>query len=123
MDKYLEKLAAAPLANAVALNLPQGKLPPRARSRIKSGDLDDLPKLKRSELMERKQKETTAKQDKLLDYYATVDVPAERVAQHVGLYRTVEKGFDEETRRPIMEQVLDVERAAAQLAWRRKQAK
>lgn len=114
----VKALAAAPYCKSIGkINLPAGRKPV-TRERIQTvprpGDLTT------AEVKERKAKAISAKQTALLDYYATVDVPAERVAQHVGLYRLVEVGIDEASRKPIYERQLDVAKAERELVGRRK---
>jgi len=115
MDEELKKLAEAPLANACKLNLPKGRLPPKRE------EPQDLPREPRAAIKARHEAAHTAKKNQLLDYYATVDVPAERVAEHVGLWRKEEYKPDgwKEGDRLAVRKVLDVERAAAELKWRR----
>lgn len=120
MDAKMKALADAPLANPIGIYLPEGKRPaPRARK----AECDDIgcPKVSSKELRERKQKALAARTEALFDYYAKTELTAERVAEHMGLYRNEQTGFDDKGK-PIMVRVLDVKRADDHLAWRRKQA-
>ena len=120
MDPLLKKLIAAPLADPLKIHLPMGRNPakrgPRGEPGIAEGHLT------RSQLKERKEREANEKLRKVLDYYGTTDLSPEQVAHHCGLYRQVKTGEDEEGR-PIYERQLDVEKAAEELAWRRKAVK
>ena len=117
MEYPLKALIDAPLANPARINLPMGRRPaPRSSPQPHERRPGDLtPK----QVRERKAKATTDRQEKLLDYYATVDVPVERVAEHVGLYRQEQTGRDD-SGNPIFSRVLDVERAKAALDRRRR---
>lgn len=116
----LQSLIDAPLANATKINLPMGR---RAAPRVKAEPRQPRPgDLTPAQVRERKAKALSDKQEKLLDYYATTSIPAERVAEHIGLYRVVQIGVDEETHKPITERVLDVQQVESALAWRRKSA-
>jgi hypothetical protein len=119
IDKNMQALIDAPLANAAKINIPAGR---RSSPRAKKLEYDDgigCPKVSPKELRERKDKAASAKLDALFDYYATTELSPERVAQHMGLYRNIETGIDDKGR-PAFTRVLDVELATAQLAWRRK---
>lgn len=125
MDPKLQALIDAPLANPLRLNIPGGKenLPPRPRA-SKEQSLSPAERKARGILTAKEARERKAADDakrlgKLFDYYAGTDIPAATVAAHMGLFKTVETGEVVEGK-PVTERVLDVERAAAQLAWRRK---
>jgi hypothetical protein len=118
MTHPLQSLIAAPLANATKINTPGGKRPaPRVSKQDFADDIG--PKVSAKELRERKAKAASEKLSKLFDYYAGTDLTAEKVAEHMGLYRQEQTGLDETTGKPILTRVLDVKRAADQLAWRR----
>jgi len=118
----LQFLAEKPLDTAERIGkiwLPLGRKPaPRA---TKPEYIPQAGDLTPAQVRERKAKAFTAKQQKLLDYYATTDLEAETVARHIGMFRMVETGTDDKGK-PIVAKVLDVEGVAAQLAWRRKAA-
>ena len=88
MTPEMKRLVDAPLANALRLNLPEGKAPaPRA---IKPEyHCEELPKLTAKEVRARRTEATNAKVCAILDYYATTEVPPRRIAEHLGL------GWDE----------------------------
>jgi hypothetical protein len=117
MDEFLKKLVDAPLKSATKINLPMGRKPatraPRQPHERREGDLT----LK--EVRERKAASIDKKRSALLDYYAGTDVPAQRVAEHLGIFRSEECGVDEETGKPIINYVLDVEGVEAALRQRR----
>lgn len=123
MDPKLEALRDAPLANALRLNIPGGReaLPPKPREQKEQ--LSDAEKAARGyltgkQLRERKAKQADAKLAELYEYYAGTEIPAERVAQHMGVYRTEEDGKDEDGKVKF-KRVLDVEKVASELKWRR----
>jgi hypothetical protein len=121
ISPLLQSLIDAPLANATKINLPGGKSPaPRPK---KSDATDDIggPKLTMKQVRERKDRAAAERLSKLFDYYATTDLTAEKIAEHLGLYRNTQTGTDKDGK-PIISRVLDVERAEQQIAWRRKSA-
>lgn len=95
----LQSYIDAPLADPVKLYLPQGKRPAKRARKPQYEDGVDCPKLTRKELDRRAEKALSAKHDKLLEYYATTDLPNERIAEHLGL---------------------SVERVAGEMSWRRR---
>lgn len=121
MTHPLQSLIDAPLADATKTNVPGGKRPASRGSKAGHGDEIGFPKVSGKELRERKAKAAEEKLNKLFDYYATTDMSAARVAEHMGLYRQQQNGTDDKGR-PTFERVLDVKQAAEQLAWRRKSA-
>lgn len=121
MDPYLKKLRDAPLADPANIYLPQGKRVMKRGPRDKYHSDDMPPKLTRAQLDERKQADLGAKLNSLLDYYAGTDLPPERVAEHLGIYRNEQDGTDDKGK-PKFKRVLDVERVKAQLDWRRSKA-
>lgn len=126
MDKYLQSLVAAPLANPLKINGDPANLnggkpypAPRARKPPTTPHPNDLT---RKQLRERKEKEHNAKLEMLYAYYATTDKDAATVAQHMGVFRLDQTVVDKETGKPIHTKTLDVERVEAQLKWRREAA-
>lgn len=117
MDEMLKKLAEAPLANALAINLPQGRKPAKRsggeKPPLRDGDLTS------AQVRERRAKAQEKAIGELLDYYAGTEVPAERIARHLNFYRSQQTGTDDKGK-PIFQRVLDTERVEAELAWRRK---
>lgn len=118
IDKKMQALIDAPLADPWKIHLPEGRRPLPRGSRD-GGDSIECPKLSGKELSDRKTKATSEKLGKLFDYYAATDLDAKRVAEHMGLYRQVQIGVDDKGK-PTFERSLNVEEAEAQLAWRRK---
>lgn len=118
IDKEMRALIDAPLADPLKINLPKGRRPLPRGTKDRS---DSIPcaKLSSQQLKDRKIKAEADKLNKLLDYYATTDLPAAKVAEHLGLYRQHQTGVDDKGK-PTFERVLDVARAEQQLAWRRK---
>lgn len=123
MDDELKALAAAPYCKTIGkINLPKGRLPAK---REVAPEAPPGTGISRDEVKQRRVQAHTAKQEKLLDYYAGTDIPAERIAEHVGIYRTEEykpEGW-EEGDRLATRKVLDVERTEASLKWRRDRAR
>lgn len=124
MDPKLKALVDAPLADPLRLNIPGGRdaLPPKPRERrehLSPAEKKERGYLTGKELAQRKHDEAYAKLSTLFDYYSTTDIPVERVAQHVGVYRMVEIGTDEDGK-PKYERQLDVERVRQELDFRRK---
>jgi hypothetical protein len=125
MDPKLQALIDAPLANPLRLNIPGGKesLPPKPRAK-KEPSLSPAEKRARGilttkELAERKALEAQAKLTQLYDYYATTDIPAERVAEHMGVYHQVQVGTTDD-HKPIYERQLNIGLVRAELERRRK---
>jgi hypothetical protein len=117
----MQALIDAPLADATKVNLPAGR---RSAPRAKKAEYADeigCPKLKTSEVRARKQKAEDEKLGKLFDYYAGTDLTAEKIAEHMGLYRNDETGVDDKGK-PTFTRVLDVRRAQEQIEWRRRKA-
>lgn len=121
MTHPLQSLIDAPLADATKKNVPSGKRATPRGSKSGHGDEIGFPKVSGKELRERKAKAAAEKLGKLFDYYAATDMPAERVAEHMGLYRQEQAGTDAKGK-PTFSRVLDVKRAEEQLSWRRAQA-
>ena len=118
MDAKMQALIDAPLReNAGKLNLPEGRRPIQreVKPHRQPGPNDLTP----AQVKERKAKELSGKHDLLLDYYAETDKDAKTVAGHIGLYRMVEDGTDEESGKVKFKRILDVERVASELEWRR----
>lgn len=117
----LQPLIDAPLANALKVNTPAGR---RSTPRAKKPEYQDeigCPKASAKELRERKAKADLAKLETLFDYYAGTNLTSEKIAEHMGLYRNEQTGVSDDGK-PIMTRVLDVGRAEAEIAWRRKAA-
>lgn len=119
IDPQMKALIDAPLADACKINLPAGKRSARRAQKIDYGDDIGCPKLSRKEIAARNAKAADNKLSSLFDYYATTDLSARRVAEHLGLYRKEQTGTDE-AGKPVFSRVLDVKRAEGELAWRRK---
>jgi hypothetical protein len=123
MDPKMRALVEAPLADPSRIYLPEGRGTVR-RARPPSDISDETDgglRLSRSKVAQMKERQAAEKLTKLFDYYAATDLSPERVAEHLGLYRSIQTGTDEKGR-PTFDRILDVERAAAQLEWRRKRA-
>ena len=116
MDPKLKALADAPLANPLAINLPEGRRP--ATRTVEPAREHRPGDLTKAQIAERKRNAEYARLSTLFDYYSTTEVPAERVAEHMGLYRMVEIGAEDG--KPVYERQLDVERARQELDFRRK---
>jgi hypothetical protein len=116
MDPKLKALVDAPLANPLAINLPEGRKPaPREVAPAQEHRPGDLTK---AQLAEKRKRAADEKLSALFDYYATTDIPVERVAQHVGVYKMVEVGSEDG--KPVYERQLDIERVRQELDFRRK---
>lgn len=85
MDKQMQALIDAPLADPLKLYLPLGKRSGVRGQRLQHVDNIAAEKLTGKQVQERKVDAYSAKICQLLDYYATTDIPVERVAEHVGL--------------------------------------
>lgn len=82
MNDFLDKLAAAALADPLkAFKVPGHKAPRRRRS---PAELEDF-RAERLAKKERLAREGRDKLDALFAYYAGTDVPLERVAAHIGV--------------------------------------
>lgn len=79
MDKFMQSLVDAPLANPLKINLPRG-----TRTAKREAPPAVSPQL-RAEARAYKLKQARAKIDALLDYYATTAVPFNRIAEHMNL--------------------------------------
>lgn len=116
MDEKLRALAEAKgCKNPLGINLPEGRLPAPRNTR------PPLPPgvgLSKEQLVERERKQHDAKLVSLYDYYATRDIPAERVAQHMGVYHQVEDGADDNGKVKYRRE-LDVATVRRELEWRR----
>ena len=116
MSDDLRALIDAPLANPAKINLPAGR---RSAPRVKMERPPPRPgDLTPAQVRERKAKALSAKQELLLDYYATTEIPASRIADHVGLFHQVQTGTDKQGK-PIYTREPDVKRVEAALKWRR----
>ena len=97
MDKEMQALIDAPLADPLKLYLPKGTRPAKLGPRYRTVDNIDAPKLTRKQIEERKVEAFSAKLCTILDYYAGTDIPIDRVAAHTGL--TIEQATQAMTRR------------------------
>jgi hypothetical protein len=88
-DLDLKAMADAPLADPLRLNIPFGKRTAPRGERARYYDGIDVPRMTREEINKRKEEAFSKKLCAVLDYYATTEVPIERVAEHTGL--TVEQ--------------------------------
>lgn len=78
-------LVDLPLADPLKLYVHPG-LRPKVKRGPRAQYHDDIGgKLTRNQVNEMKEAERSAKYGKLFDYYATTDIPFERIAKHVGL--------------------------------------
>jgi hypothetical protein len=123
MDPKLKALVDAPLADPLRLNIPGGRdaLPPKPREKrehLSPTEKKERGYLTGKQLAQRKHDEAYKKLSTLFDYYSTTDIPAERVAEHCGVYRLVEVGSEDG--KPVYERQLDVERVRQELDFRRK---
>ena len=85
MNREMQQLIDAPLANALGVNLPQGRRPAyRGGKAVYEGEFAPAP-VSRKELRERQVDEHSAKLTSVLDYYATTAVPFGRIAEHTKL--------------------------------------
>jgi len=88
MDAYFKALIDSPIDTAARANkllLPEGV---RASKRLPKPEYYDsvtAPKIARSELEKRKADAASAKLVAVLDYYATTQVPFDRIAAHTKL--------------------------------------
>jgi hypothetical protein len=121
IDKRLQSLIEAPLADPVKLAIHGEPRKIKRGPRVRENDNIGAPKLSRDQLAERKSKQFSAKLNSLFDYYATTNLPAEKVAEHVGLYRQVQTGMDDKGK-PVFTRAPDIKTVEAQLAWRRRAA-
>lgn len=118
MDKRMQALIDAPLADPAKIYLPEGKRRAPYSPRAKYHDEEMPGKLTGAQMAERKQKAASEKLTKLYDYYATTDLSFEKIAQHMGIYRQDQTGVDDKGK-PVFVRVLDVKTVEAQIAWRR----
>lgn len=89
MSDFLDKLAAAPLANPIKVfQVPGNKRPRRRRS---PAELEDF-RAERAAKKERLEREHDERVDALLAYYAATDVPLDRVASHLGIDEDAARG-------------------------------
>lgn len=114
----LQSLIDAPLADPIKIFSPGGKRPAPRSPKIEYADDIGVPKLTSKQVRERKDKAAAQKLDALLTYYAGTDLPAEKIAEHLGLYRQEQTGVDDKGK-PTFARVLDVKRVEREMAWRR----
>lgn len=119
MDERMKALIAAPLADPSKIFLPEGKRRISRGPRPQYEDGIEAPKVSGKELAERRSKAAWKKLEALYDYYAGTNLTAERIAEHMGVYRQEQTGVDDKGK-PVFVRVLDVKTVEAQIAWRRK---
>lgn len=117
MDDFMRSLIEAPLADPARIYAPGGKRPAPRGPKVEYDDIG-CPKITGKELAAYKKKVANDKLEALYAYYATTDLTAEKIAEHIGLYRQEQTGVDDKGK-PTFARVLDVERVEKQLAWRR----
>lgn len=79
----LQRLIDAPLADPLKINLPEGKRPARMGEKpVYEGEFAPE-KLSSRQMRDRKTNAYSEKLMAVLDYYATTNVPFERIAVHV----------------------------------------
>ena len=117
MDDFMRSLIEAPLADPARIYAPGGKRPAARGPKVEYDDIG-CPKISSKEMAARKKRVANDKLEALYAYYATTDLTAEKIAEHMGLYRQEQTGVGED-KKPIFTRVLDVERVEKQLAWRR----
>lgn len=85
VDKQLQALLDAPLANALEINIPLGRRPAqRGKKPVYEGDaLGES--LTSRQVRERAVDAKSKKIEALLDHYATTEMPFDRIAAHVDL--------------------------------------
>lgn len=112
MTNPLQHLIDAPLANASRTNLPHGRLPAKRDTRP-ANDPDA-----RRQIEAQRKAAHNKKIEELYDYYATTDVPIERIAEHMGIRHTVQVGTTKDEK-PIFKKVPDVEKVRRNIEARR----
>lgn len=85
VDKEMQALIDAPLADPLKLYLPKGTKIQRRGPRHAHVDNIGAEKLTKAQLDKRRGNLADAKMGAVLDYYATTDVPIDRIAAHTGL--------------------------------------
>lgn len=84
MDKLMQSLVDAPLANALRLNLVEVEGAPKKRSPSKRTlQMFQAPAPIVKNGREYKERQAQAKVTALFDYYATTNVPFDRIAEHM----------------------------------------
>lgn len=123
IDRKMQALIDAPLADPVKINLPEGRQLAKRGSRIRdTGDeTDGGLRLTRQQSIDRKEKAANEKLQTLFDYYAKTSHTPERIAELMGLYRHQQVGIDDKGKATFV-RVLDVERVRQQIEWRRRAA-
>lgn len=97
MNREMQKLVDAPLADPLKLYLPKGTRAAKRAPKAEYYDSVEAPKIARSILEKRKVDAASAKLVSVLDYYATTTVPFERIAEHTKL--TVDQVVESMNRR------------------------
>ncbi|MFC0302753.1 hypothetical protein ACFSTI_25010 [Rhizorhabdus histidinilytica] len=86
MDKFMQSLVDAPLANPLRLNLVEVEGAPKKRSPSKRTlQMFQAPAPIVKNAREYKERQFNAKIKTMLDYYATTKVPFNRIAEHMNL--------------------------------------
>lgn len=85
ITKELQALIDAPLADPNKLYVPKGAKRVISRGPRPEYHCDKLPKLTRDQVQERKVDARSQMIAAMLDYYATTQIPFDRIAQHTGL--------------------------------------
>lgn len=85
MNREMQKLVDAPLADPLKLFLPKGTRTVKRAPKAEYYNGVDAPKIARSEIERRKADAASAKLVSVLDCYATTSVPFERIAEHTKL--------------------------------------
>lgn len=84
MDKLMQSLVDAPLANALRLNIVEVEGQPKKRTARKPTiNMFQAPAPIVKNGREYKERQAQAKVTALLDYYATTTVPFDRIAEHM----------------------------------------
>lgn len=89
MNREMQKLVDAPLADPLKLYLPNGTRTAKRAPKAEYYDSVVAPKIARSVLEKRKVDAASTKLVSVLDYYATTSVPFDRIAEHTKM--TVEQ--------------------------------
>lgn len=100
MNRELQKLVDAPLADPLKLYLPQGTRSAKKAPKVEYYDTVAAPRISRAKLAERRVDEYSTKLTAVLDYYGTTSVPFDRIAEHTKL--TVEQVTESMARRGRM---------------------
>lgn len=85
MDRQMQALIDAPLANPLKINLPAGRSPARRAAKPEYEGEFTPEKLTSKQIRERRQDQFSAKLSAVLDHYARTDVPFDRIEAHTKL--------------------------------------